>query len=331
MTTHEDARSLRGWTPVRFFQRDDGQPAVEWLQFGEERFNAPFFLQTVRDARDRNFPRWETPAEVLSELAQTSPDLPLSGLIFHLTRCGSTLVTQMLAALTANVVLSEPEPIDEILRSDRWLRPADSSTRTGWLSGLVHAWGVRRFPEERRLFLKLDPWHVLDLATIRAAYPGVPTVFLYRDPVEILVSQSDNMAGTLFSGDNGPARLGLTPADAAGMTADEYCARVLGTVAEAMATAAENDPGITLVAYPELPLAVETIIAPLFGLTPTDEDAQQMRQTARFHAKAPGQQVFREDSARKQGDADEEQRALAARWIGPAYARLEALRAARRA
>ena len=40
--------------------------------------------------------------------------------------------------------------------------------------------------------------------------------------------------------------------------------------------------------------------------------------------------IFRADTARKQRDAEGECRDLARRWVGQAYARLEALRAGRR-
>jgi hypothetical protein len=41
---------------------------------------------------------------------------------------------------------------------------------------------------ETRLFLKLDCWHMRDLPLFRRAFPNTPWVFLYRDPVEVLVS-----------------------------------------------------------------------------------------------------------------------------------------------
>ncbi len=330
MTTAEHAaRPLRHWTPIRCFPEDDGRPVVEWCRLDDVRLTMPFFQQTVRSARARNCPLRRTPMAALTALAAMAPELPLSGLVFHLSRCGSTLVSQMLAALPAHVVVSEAEVLDEVLRSDRWSPPVTDEERIAWLRGLVHAYGAQRFPEERRLFLKLDPWHILDLDVIRAAFPGVPSIFLYRDPVEILVSQSDNFAGTLVPDAVALERVGLTLAELSRLTVEDYCARVLGRFAEAAADAAARDPDLRLVAYSQLPTAVETIIAPWFGLTLGLEDRERMRQASHFHAKAPGRLVFQDDTARKQRDADDELRALAEHRITPHYARLERIRLTR--
>jgi hypothetical protein len=329
MTMHEQAGSVRGWTPVRFFLHD-GQPTVEWCQLGDLRLTGPFFEQSVAGARAGGCAACLTPADVLAEFASDTPDLPLAGIIFHLSRCGSTLVSRMLAALPENVVLSEPEFPATLLHAQGWPALAGPGERIRFLRAWVHAQGVRRFPEERRLFIKLEPWLMLDFDLIRAAFPGVPWVFIYRDPVEIMVSQSDNIAAMLMPDPAGAARIGLPFIEALSMTHEEYCARVLGRIAEAAIAAALADPAAgRLVSYPQLPGAVETVIAPWFGLALDETATGVMRQTARFYAKAPGKIVFQEDSAGKQRTADKELRELADRWIGPAHARLEELHSSR--
>ena len=62
------------------------------------------------------FPR-RTPVEVLTRWREERPGLAPTGFVFHLSRCGSTLVSQMLAALPQNVVLSEAGPINDALRA----------------------------------------------------------------------------------------------------------------------------------------------------------------------------------------------------------------------
>ncbi len=293
---------------------------------GDLRLTAPFFRQSELTARRQNRPTRHTSAGVLREFSGRAPDLPLRGLVFHLSRCGSTLVSQMLAAPPAHVVLSEAEPFDAVLRAGHWPEPVSATQRAGWLRGLVHAWGTRRHPDERRLFLKLECQHAFHFDLIRAAFPGVPCVFLYRDPVEILVSQGETFGGGIFSNPADGERIGATAAELSAMRPEEYCARLLGRVAEALADAAERAPDICVVAYPELPGAVESLIAPFLGLSLDEAEREQMRAVTRFHAKAPGQLLFREDSTRKQCEAEPETRALATRWMAPAHARLEAAR-----
>ncbi len=42
--------------------------------------------------------------------------------------------------------------------------------------------------DEHALIVHFDAWHAIMLPLIRAAFPGVPFEFLYRDPTEVLVS-----------------------------------------------------------------------------------------------------------------------------------------------
>src|ERR1044072_5687522 len=76
-------------------------------------------------------------------MKEAKPDLRLAGLIFHMSRCGSTVVTQMLAALTRNVVLSEPAPIDQILRIWDRLPDVPQPELVQGLRGMVAAAGRR--------------------------------------------------------------------------------------------------------------------------------------------------------------------------------------------
>src|SRR5678816_558328 len=104
--------------------------------------------------------------------------------IFHMSRCGSTLVAQMLAALERNIVISEARPIDQVLGAK-----VDEERRIAWLRWIVNALAQRRRPAEEFFFIKLDAWHVLHLPLIQRAFPNTPWVFLYRDPIEVMVSQ----------------------------------------------------------------------------------------------------------------------------------------------
>src|SRR5262249_57696026 len=99
-----------GWT--------GGGPLVDWWHLGGVRFTDPFFEQTIATAMAHPFNLLFRPATQLRALAApATPELRPAGLIFHMSRCGSTLVAQMLAALAGNVVLSEPTPLDHVLRA----------------------------------------------------------------------------------------------------------------------------------------------------------------------------------------------------------------------
>jgi len=122
-----------------------------------------------------------TPLADLADRAGPLPGLAPSGLIFHMSRCGSTLVCQMLAACGANIVVSEPPPIDAIVRSG--MGGADRVTSLRAMSGAIsHV----RSDGETRYFIKLDSWHARALPLFRWAFPATPWVFLYREPAAVM-------------------------------------------------------------------------------------------------------------------------------------------------
>jgi hypothetical protein len=103
----------RGWLPGEGLVVA-GQPVIEWLHFGKQGPTEPFYAQSI--ARVRALPinrlmRFGTAADALLELsAQPDPD----GFVFHMSRCGSTLVSQMLAALPGAISISEAPALDGI-------------------------------------------------------------------------------------------------------------------------------------------------------------------------------------------------------------------------
>ena len=320
--------SLRfdGWIPFRLFWQG-GQPGVEWLYLGNRRLTEPFFEAAVQTAVQTPFNslfRFRTPAQALEDWHSTSPGLKPSGFIFHLSRCGSTLITQMLAALDGSVVLSEPGVLDRTIRSHLRAPQATETQRIDWLRWLVSALGQPRTGEERHLFIKFEPRHILDFDRIRSAFPDVPWVFVYREPVEVLVSNLQKPSALVTRGMYGLDAVTADP-ELAGVDDDEYAARMLGIVAEAAVVCASQSPGGMLVEYRELPDAVWRRLPAHFGLAFTDADIDRMKSAAVFDAKQPSRR-FEADTETKQRHASERIRTLADRWIRPAYRTLEKLR-----
>src|SRR6185437_13560164 len=95
------------WVPAQVRWTAAG-PVVDWCHLGDLRFIAPFFEQTIDDAMAHPFNLLFARSTPLADIAHHEPELRPAGLIFHMSRCGSTLVSRMLAALPRNVVLSEP-------------------------------------------------------------------------------------------------------------------------------------------------------------------------------------------------------------------------------
>ncbi len=310
---------LTDWAPIHVTRRTD-PPVVEWCQVGKLRFRESFFEQTTQLLMQRPFNlvfRQRTPLDVLVERATSHPGLAPTGLIFHMSRCGSTLVSQMLAKRSDSIVLSEPAPLDAILRFDQ--RGATEAQRIAWLRGWVSAMGQPR-NGERYLFLKLDAWHAVDLPLLRRAFPSTPWVFLYRNPVEVMVSALKSPSSYMIPGGVGQLLTGLDWQEVTKMSSPEYCARILHAICSA-ALEHLGPLGGRAIDYQDLPGAVMSVIAPHFGLTPIAEEAEKMYVATAFHAKAP-QMIFENDIAQKQKEASPVVREICAQRLYPLYAQL---------
>jgi hypothetical protein len=95
-----------------------------------------------------------------------------------MSRCGSTLTAQWLAALSDSVVLAEPGPLDTLLQG----QISEDDTET--VRALVSALGQLRRESDRRLYLKTDCWHMVHIDRLLSAFPDTPWLFLYLDPIE---------------------------------------------------------------------------------------------------------------------------------------------------
>ena len=311
---------LEGWVPIRLIWQGP-EPVVEWCHLGRARFTHPFFDGTIQPALETPFNRLfrhHTTMAALADWAARSPGIPPSGFVLHMSRCGSTVISQMLAALPGNVVISEAGPLDAIARAYLRTPSATLAQRVEWLRCMVSALGQPRSGEESRYFIKFDARTTLELPLLRQAFPRVPWVFVYRDPVEVLVSleNSPNAMTTPGMGEN-----------LAGMLAppEEYAARVLGRLCDA-AIAHFPAGGGLLVNYNQIPDIVCRALPAHFGIDWDSASIARMKEASLQHAKHPGRR-FASDSARRQAEASPAIRLAAQLWAAPQYQKLENLRA----
>jgi hypothetical protein len=299
---------------------------VDWAWFGDAPLTEPMFEDSIRVAMARplnRFCRFRTPLADLAAAAQALPVQAPRGFIFHMSRCGSTLATQMLSADPDNLVLSEPSPFDFLLGLDRMIQiPAEIHIQV--LRAMLGALGHRRGGRAQRLFLKLDSWHTRQMPLLARAFPDVPRVYMYREPAEVLASQVLERGIQTVPEFMPPQVYGMTGDDAL-LPADEYCARVL---AQVCAPIVENTSDTLLVNYREMPAAVWTRILPHFGAAPDAGALGLLQGAARFDSKSPGVPFAAAERLKRETMTGALQ-ALADRHIGPVYSALEALRLGR--
>jgi gluconate kinase len=307
------APDLVGWTPVRVGWREQS-PTVDWCHTEGVAFTDPFFTETVERCFRHPFRvlfRHETPIEEVGRFVAAHPGVPPAGFLFHMSRCGSTLVSQMLATVPEHLVLSEPPPVDSVLRAHQVRPDLSDEDRITWLRWMVAAMGQAR-GGARRLFVKFDAWSTAELSLVRRAFPDVPWLFLFRDPVEVLVSHARRPGAHMIPG---------VVADGEGASMADFGARVLAGICEA-ALDLRDDPLATFVEHTDLPGFVPDDLLDRWGLAVDDAGVARMRRAGGLSAKNPVL-PFEDDRPWKQAAATPELRRAADRWLAPLYDRLK--------
>lgn len=298
--------------------------AVDWVHLAGRRLTDPFFMESLFRARPLPINRLMRCRTSLSGFAQGVPAEGLAvpdGFVFHLSRCGSTLVAQMLAAMDDTIVVSEPPPLDDVIQWARMRADLPAEFRVDLVRAMIGALGRDRTGGSRHYVVKLDCWHMLALPLLRRAFPDTPWVFLYRDPVEILVSHM-RMRGIQTIAGGLAETFGIV--DGETMPVEEYTARVLRRISEAAIEHQALGGGL-LINYDALPGAVEAQILPHFGIDPDDDARAALRGASGKDAKAPAQ-AFSRDIERKQQAATQAVHAAVAEHLAEPYRQLEALR-----
>ncbi|CAN7732063.1 sulfotransferase [Pseudomonas sp. LjRoot277] len=301
--------NLEGWLPIRVWQQA-GEWQVDWCWFGDTPLHQPFFRDAVEDALRLPFNqvfRRQTPLSALGDWQTTSPGLAPSAFIFHASRCGSTLISQMLARLDSHIVVSEPPPLDALLRSG--LPPAE---RRVAIEGLLSAYGQRRLGSEQRLVIKLDAWNIGELPLLRECFPDTPWLFLYRDPLEIAVSHLRRPGMHMVPGMIGAS---VMDDDLPFAGREDFIARRLGRLLQAGLAQCREFGGLA-VNYSELPGAMAGRLADFFGLD--DVQREQVFAAVGQHAKQPSEE-FVGDSDDKRREASVLLRERVERWARAPY------------
>jgi hypothetical protein len=302
---------------------------VDWGYLGARRFTDPFFAQTIQPCVQHPAGllfRHQTLLDDLGEIAGSQPGLQPAGFIFHMSRCGSTLISQMLAATPENIVLSEAAPIDDILRAHFRDPGIPEEQQVQWLQWLVGLLARRRHPAEKNVFIKFDCWHVMFLPLIHRAFPNVPWIFLYREPLEVMASAQKQLGGQMIPGVLEPALFGWDAAMVGRMPLYEYAARVLGKLCETALAHSQAGNG-KLINYRQLPASIWPALMKYWNLEFSTEENARMLSAAQLNAKNPVL-PFEPDSQAKRDSVSAEIRQLTQQWLDGVYQRLEAQRSA---
>ena len=294
--------SWQGWVPYRIQASPEG-PVCRWLFVGPTAFTQPFFEETIASVLslpENSFgPPRVTPLSALPLAAAELDTLEPSAFVFHVSRCGSTLVSQLLSLETSCVVLSEVPFLDQLLRAR--FRPGLQAVDVAKsLPAAIRLHGQRRNGTERSLVIKLDSWHTGLHAELRALYPQTPFILLYREPAAVVQSHQRRPGMHAVRGLVEDTLFHFGPEAAERALADHLPA-VLGFYYDTFLEIARTDPRVLLVAYQRDMIPVVEAIAAFAGIELSDSTRTAWAARAAFHAKQPGQRF---DEAQVEGPLD---------------------------
>ena len=319
---------LKGWLPVDAVVVD-GRPGLWWMEMADVSLTEPFFQQTVERAKMDRSKRSElfTEFEVLLQLEKELESVSPTGFIFHSSRCGSTLVANACREIQNSIVLSEPNAVDKLIArffTDAQDGGVKESLYSVFLRGVVHALGQRRSGSEQHLFIKFACTSFAQLERITCIWPRVPWLFLYRDPVETIVSNVNDPPTWLLDEDWRvlASITGATPGEVAAMSLEERCARSIGSF-YSHAVALANDKSM-LLNYNQLSVPVISSVLEFFKVSPSARETEAIARASGVYAKeVSGTRPFVADAEAKQKLASPLVREMAVRWANKPYQRLE--------
>ncbi|KAI2499604.1 sulfotransferase family [Fragilaria crotonensis] len=264
--------------------------------------------------------------------------LDLSGVVFHESRCGSTLVANALAAMNPaqNRVYSESAPPLAALKTicGETYSHCSLEQAAQILADTVYLMSRTTDPVESRVFFKIQSIGTRNIEVFQHAFPSTPWIFVYRDPVQVMMSQlamgprsANCVRPRKFKSDVAADLAHEKGKRIVDLSDEEYCALHLATITEAAVAAMQREPHLgTPVNYVNLPdILYKDIIPNKFGVELSQEEIDNIIRVSSVYSKGTGNRKgeFKDDSKRKEKLATAEVRAASHLFLDESYATLE--------
>lgn len=288
--------TIRGWVPVKLYAEDEGL-LCRWLYVGDKNFTEPFFDDTIASRRglpeNGYLQKKMSSTNVLAEMVAEMEVIEPTAFIFHISRCGSTLISQMLSLQPSNIVLSEVPFFDELLRYGK--KSHCMPRILPQLKAAIGLYGAKRNENHQQLFIKTDSWHVHFYKELRALYPTVPFFLLYRKPNEVLRSQQKKRGMQALPNFLEAAIFGFDEEKISTMPLDEYMGMVIESYLDAFLEILQKDRSAYAINYHDGAMEIVDTISAIIRLQVSSTEKKLMQNRAGFHAKFP-KQVFNEEN-----------------------------------
>jgi hypothetical protein len=284
--------AIKNWIPYKLLpQHANEELLCKWLYLGNELMTAPFFDQTISQCKslpqNSKLKSSVSSVSIFEHWSKQINSIEPTAFVFHVSRCGSTLLSQLLSVQAENIVLSEVPFFDELLRTGFNLQQMNELLSV--LKSSIKLYGARRNSMQKNLFVKTDSWHIHFYKELRVLYPDVPFIFLYRRPDEVIRSHQKLRGMQAVPGVIEPALFGFDANEVMQMNFDEYTAEVLESYMRAFINILKSDKNSMAINYNEGAMNMMYKIAAFTKLPISADDEAVMIQRAGFHAKYPGE------------------------------------------
>lgn len=316
----------RGYIPVNVEPQDDDHHLI-WLNVGDYQFTESKFRYSIQrlTAEQQPHERFATDIRLLASNEFLTDTLYPSGFIFHMSRCGSTLLAKAMARVPEHIVIDEGTPLNDGLWhyfTNGWRTPVIASDENLTLfRNIVLALGRRRTPEQQTYFVKMRSWNVLFVEFIMRAFPDVPCLFVYREPAEVIVSALMRPVWILdFKGmPQGGYLTGTTPEVTATMSTLEYLTLFYERYLQA--ALAVDSARLQFLNYEQIKVEnLTTIIQQSFNYVITPTMLEQMQVQFTYYSKDDSDTLrFSSDTKEKQNAVTAEIRQAVARHMDNDY------------
>ena len=263
---------------------------------------------------------------------------PPRGVVFHESRCGSTLVANSLAAFDPerNRVYSESAPPIAALKvcGEGYSR-CSKATAAALLRDVMYMMGRTDDPSEEHLFFKIQSIGTRFIDVFTEAFPETPYIFVYRDPVQVMMSHLDHAhmeQSNCVRPRSNPPKIVVDLVEQHGrsvtdLSHEEYCAAHLATLCDsALAEMKSADDGIGLpVNYKDLPDKLYEVIPNHFGVAIGDDEKDRIAEVSGMYSKGRGNRAheWKDDSEAKEERATDAIKGACSMFLDGTFRELE--------
>lgn len=266
--------------------------------------------------------------------------LNFTGIVFHESRCGSTLVANTLIGMDParhRVYSESPPPVAALKICGDDYERCTMEQAAEVLKDVIYMMSRTKDPVEERVFFKIQSVGSRHIEVFRKAFPTTPWIFVYREPVQVMMSHfagGVRHANCLRSVRNPPQitkdlvrRHGFR-AGPSQLAPEEFCAAHLATITEtALENLNESQYG-TAVNYANLPgIMYEHILPEKFGVPTGETEIERILKVSGSYSKGRGsrKKEWKDDSEKKEEEASQAIRKAAKYFLLESYEKLEEL------